>query len=652
MWNRLRQWKWKYIVPGVLAVLVILGTIAGRRFFVLNEVDDYNDASGEWAELEASTVPAEQSILLRKDVCKIHVLMSSISGDSATLVAELVDRDGNVLSSTQAQITNTGGNPTAVILNMPTTGVTEPTEVTLRTSLTQDVDGVNYCVQKGAYEESFLYQNQSVESRMRMSVNYGGRLNVTALLLFLLAALSVIALFVLPKRLAKTENYFVILAVSFGLFFAFVNPPVQECDGITHLVRSFDVSYGNVLAPLKNITHEKKEVILPADFSEAQWTVVDPAAQDAVAYRNRLQNMHFSKETVTVIYPGSIPAFAYYPQAFGLKLGRMLNLSVYMCVVLSRIFNLFNYIAITYFAIRFMPAFKNLMTAVALMPLALYQAASDSPDAVLNALCFLFISLCCYYAFDDKKPLTWKHTFVLGWILAGLFTIKYVYVFLGLLVFMIPKKRFESKRAYWIAFGIALLPLAVLGGVQWMNITRGVNYMVEMGAGGAGITQTQYLKLHPLHIVKVYAKTMFFMSEWFIESMYIFGWLNCSLGLLTYAGPCFIALVGLLDVKEANLLKTKMSSRRNRILMLAAFGMVFALVLFGLYIADSVANPVGADIILGVQGRYFIALLPLVFMALHSSKVKNEIEHFALKVSGIAGVMLLYASLILQNAYY
>lgn len=651
MWNRLRKWKWKYIVPGVLALLVILGVAAGRRFFVLNEVDDYNDASGEWTELEASTVPAEQSILLRKDVRDIHVLMSSTSGSSATLTAELVDRDGNVLGSAQAQLMNTGGNPTAVILNMPTTGIAEPTEVTLRTSLAQDMDGVNYCVQQGDYEETLLYQNQSVESRMRMSVNYGGHLNVTALLLFLLAALSVIALFVLPKRFAKIENYFVILAVSFGIFFACVNPPVQECDGLTHLVRSMDVSYGNVLAPFTNITHGYNEVILPENFFEAQWPVINPAEQDAVDYTERIQSMHFSKETKEIVYPGSIPSFAYYPQALGLWLGRTLHLSMYLCVVLSRIFNLLAYVILTYFAIKLMPVFKNLMAVAAMMPLALYQAASNSQDALLNALCFLFIGLCCYYAFGDKKELNFKHTFVLGWILAGLLTIKYVYVFLGLLVFMIPKRRFASNKAYWKAFGIALLPLLILGGAQAVTIVTGVGNMAEAAAGG-GVTQIDYLLANPFHIVKVFVKTMVFMSAWFVESMYIFGSLNCNLGVLAYAGPCFIAAVGLLDVQEAQNGKADAFSVRNRILMFLGFAVTFVLILLGLYIADGVANPVGASMILGVQGRYFIALLPLVFMALHSSRLRNNIEHFGLKVSGIAGVMLLYASVMLQNAYY
>lgn len=271
MWDKVRKWKWKYIVPAVLAVLVVLAVVGGRRFFIAYDVDDYNDESGEWTELAATTMPMEQNIVLRKNVSDIHVLMSSTSGNSATLVAELVDEAGNVLSSAQAEIVNTGGAPAAIVLNISTEGIEEPITAVLRMHLAQETEGVSYCVQQGNYTETLMYQNQRVASRMRMSVNYGGTLNVAALLLFIMSALAIIAVFVLPKRFGKIENYFLMLAMTFGLLFAFVNPPVQECDGFTHLIRSMDVSYGNVLAPFKDITHESKEVILPENFFEAQW---------------------------------------------------------------------------------------------------------------------------------------------------------------------------------------------------------------------------------------------------------------------------------------------------------------------------------------------------------------------------------------------
>ena len=64
------------------------------------------------------------------------------------------------------------------------------------------------------------------------------------------------------------------------------------------------------------------------------------------------------------------------------------------------------------------------------------------------------------------------------------------------------------------------------------------------------------------------------------------------------------------------------------------------------------ANPVGAAVVGGVQGRYFIILIILPFIALVSDKIKHNINHFTIKVSAIMGIMLLYALFILIKTCY
>lgn len=54
----------------------------------------------------------------------------------------------------------------------------------------------------------------------------------------------------------------------------------------------------------------------------------------------------------------------------------------------------------------------------------------------------------------------------------------------------------------------------------------------------------------------------------------------------------------------------------------------------------------------GVQGRYFIILIVLPFIALVSDKIKHNINHFTIKVSAIMGIMLLYALFILIKTCY
>ena len=74
--------------------------------------------------------------------------------------------------------------------------------------------------------------------------------------------------------------------------------------------------------------------------------------------------------------------------------------------------------------------------------------------------------------------------------------------------------------------------------------------------------------------------------------------------------------------------------------------------MIGLYIGDGIANPVGSSVINGIQGRYFILMLILPFLALGSDHVKHDIRHCTVKCSGIMGIMLLYAVFMLVNTCY
>ena len=86
--------------------------------------------------------------------------------------------------------------------------------------------------------------------------------------------------------------------------------------------------------------------------------------------------------------------------------------------------------------------------------------------------------------------------------------------------------------------------------------------------------------------------------------------------------------------------------------MLLAFIITFAAIMMGLYIGDGIANPVGSSVINGIQGRYFILMLVLPFLALGSDRVKQDIRHFTVKCFGITGIMLLYAVFMLVNTCY
>ena len=86
--------------------------------------------------------------------------------------------------------------------------------------------------------------------------------------------------------------------------------------------------------------------------------------------------------------------------------------------------------------------------------------------------------------------------------------------------------------------------------------------------------------------------------------------------------------------------------------MVVVFGITTVAVMAGLYIADGRINPVGAPIILGGQGRYFIPILLLPIAAFTSKNIENRMEHFSAKVVGCMGLFLVYAGILLSGMCY
>lgn len=445
------------------------------------------------------------------------------------------------------------------------------------------------------------------------------------------------------KSIKKLEYMFVLLALVGGIAFALINPPFQECDGWDHFVCAMDVSYGNWFDTFGNFAHDSSVTTVPENFQEITdgYKLVQPDSGEAETFIQYYKSVYFSNKTAYVEYARSKTTFFYWPQAIGLLMGRCLGFSVYWCVFLSRIVNLFVYVAITFAAIRLMPVCRNLFTLIALFPLTLYQAASDSTDALLNALCFLFIALCFHYAYDCTKECTWKDMVWLGVLLALIFISKYVYICIGLLVFMIPKERFSIAKNYWKSFAIALIPVAAIVVFLTVRVLAPMETaaQAQVVAGAVEMTQTQYLLQHPLHLVKVLISTALTYMYYYVQSMGMLGSLNYPMTVLFVVQPAVTVFVACLDTDELS----KQLKRKDRLLCLLAFVLTVCALCTALYIGDTRINPVGSEMIAGIQGRYFFPVLVLAFIPFVSKNVENKIRNFEIKVVSAAGGMLLYA---------
>ena len=644
MKEKIKNFKYKKLVLYfIVAVLMAAALLFVRNLFITPDQDGYNDADAEYSTVKLSDGSVSQCFWTDSSIECLDMLVQNTVSEAQNMKVELYnDNTGECVST--ATVTVPAAILTDAAINVPVklTGITEDTPVHMVISPEQENSGIMLSVQVGQYDET-LYQNDKETSfRVRMSVTHGYIKHYEyMLILYILALIIVGVIFLKGNKFFSQQNAFLALALSAGIAMAVIGPAVQECDGWEHFIRAMDVSYGNVLGSFTNLTHDDGVIIVPENLWDFNYRLVDAGSGDSNAYVENLRNQTFSDKTMYLGFNGSVTSVYYWPQGLGIWIGRNLHMSMYMVVILSRIMNLLAYAAITYFAIKLIPFGKNIMTVIALMPMTIYQAASDSPDALLNAFCFLFVALCFRYAYEEKLQLRWKQMIGLGALLALIFMCKYVYVCLGLLVFMIPMKRFASKKEYWKSFVIALIPLVILGGFLMMSVIAPVATGGATAAAATGdMTQLQYIMHNPMSFVKTLLNTFNYYTFFYVEWLNVLGSFQYSLHVLKVAIPAMIVLV------------TSELSRRmvlkDKILCIAAGALSMLGLLIALYIGDVRINVVGASIITGGQGRYLIAVLVPLCIALSSRRVTNGIKDFSYKVVCAMGVMLGYGTLMLM----
>lgn len=634
----------KLLIPFLVVCLVM---ILRRDAYVGSSVTQYSEQNVETQSINLQEESIIQEFTVNQDIEGMDVVIKAKADRQAEFRIQLYQADDDKLIDDQNVSVEVQPGENQVHFDVKMSGVGENTPMYFKLTQMSETDGVGVSVYEGKYQETLTNEaGEIIEGRCQFSVTHGIVFHV--IFFIFTAALLYLALLILVFRMDRffsVEKLFLAVAVSSGIMFACINPVGQECDGWEHILRAIDVSYGNVLSPVVNLTHEDGKVKVPSNIKQMDVHVIAANAGEGNLYQENLQNMHFAKDTKMMEYDKYFSSLFYLPQGLGIWLGRILNLNMYICIVLGRLLNLGCYIGLTYLAIKKLPMFKNLMTVIALLPIAMYQAASCSPDAILCGLCFLFVSLCFHYSYGEDITLGIKQALYLGILLALIYMCKYVYVCLGLLVFMIPKERFGEKKQYWKSFIAALIPLVI---VMIGLSTTLIGTVGTVAAEKTGESQLNFALHNPVHVLKALISTMEQYFSIYAEWLNTLGWLEYPLGPLLYVIPCFLVGVACLDANE----KSKKMKISHKVLCFIAFMLSYSAMLLGLYLGDSRINPVGASLILGGQGRYFIPLMLILAASLTSRKIENQIEAFSSKVVGCLGVFLAYAGILLTDMCY
>lgn len=266
-----------------------------------------------------------------------------------------------------------------------------------------------------------------------------------------------------------------------------------------------------------------------------------------------------------------------------------------------------------------MPNKKLFLTILCLLPVNIFSAVCISGDTVTNAVCTYFIAFIYRKVYLQEK-LTKKEQ-VIATITACMIALcKIVYLPFVTLVLLLKYDNFENKKD-WKKFVIILIILSVIVGFGWLVIGS-MNLASSNEASG---DQLKFILNHPFEYVLVILNTMTAKGAQFIYQLCTGDELMCHAKTTVYPIISYIySIILFLSIfMEEKKEKIEINLARKIWIFLIMLG-TGILICTAIYIQWTSLWEVGKDMILGVQGRYFIPVVALLIFFINKSKFETE----------------------------
>lgn len=442
---------------------------------------------------------------------------------------------------------------------------------------------------------------------------------------------------------------YLLTALSGGVVMVFLSPPFQAPDEPNHFFRAQALSEGYVLA-----RRESDRVGAPMSGAIVAWvfSLYDGIAghpekkQSLDTLETRRDARRDDPSIVFVDFRNSAlySPVAYTPQAVGLKLGRLLRLPLLDAYYLGRLLNLITAVGLCYWAAVRLPYGQLTFVMIALCPMFVFEQASFSADALTYALAAAFCGAVLRQSSATGTPLGKKDVIELSVLGALMALTKPSSAPLPLFALLLLRRATGSPgRRPWreVALIIGISWAAMLG---WSLTVSGMYVIANPAPGIDPAGQRAWIQAHPLRFTAILWHT--FLTYWYsivYSAVGVLGWLDTMLSA-TYVKYFYAFALVSGVVAEPRAARPGWAARG-----LAALLAISTYVLMSL-ISYLTWTPVGAPLIDGLQGRYFLPLIVALTVLLQwPSSVQTTIGRRARLALAIG--CLLYVEFFLVHAF-
>lgn len=550
----------------------------------------------------------------KKDLGSIHMQIQNEAGEclmSADYAVSVLADDQNLVASFSG--TQTGFADRKLTIVMDAENICEDVELAIgyaagkaeHTELLINGDEKEYTLNIQTADRQFLYWKT------------WGIIGAVMVYVLLVGTYLLLAVF---RR--KPEKVFLFTGTVLALLYLFLLPPLSVPDEEAHLKQAYSCSnriMGKESEESGTILMDKE------DFHAMQMFETTPSLPEYDRLKEGIAKSGREEGTVNVPHSDTrAPAVTYLPGIIGITLGRMLGLNGLLVLYLGRICSVLFYLLTMYFFIRTMEFAKSAAFVMAILPMTIQQCCSYSYDSVVIEFAFLYFAVLFRLIYGKgtvkKAQIFWYALFmvILSVCKGG------AYMPLCLLTLLIPAERFSQKRQKRIFVGaMALIAAAAFLTSTLSSVLFVVNptaeqteaaYLAGENFGVSGLLE------QPMEFILISGRTLFLSCDAFLENMLgmQLGWLDINVSRIVIYGMLLLILLSVLPIEDGRKRSAPEATKRQRLsyaaVILLSAGMIFT----SMFISWT---PKESKEIFGIQGRYFLPMLPLAITLLYNKWV-------------------------------
>ena len=440
--------------------------------------------------------------------------------------------------------------------------------------------------------------------------------------------------FVITKFNMKLNNSFLLVITIFLLLGTFIIPLNAGHDEIQHFYKAYDIARGNIF-PHSEKSESTGQNIIAASFPKAIYSTCannDFWRTNYIATVNALKQNIDNNDTFqydnTSITSSYFPA-VYIPSVAGILVSKLFTGNVGIIYYSARLSSALFSILILFLIMRILPFGKKIFFVICLNPMVLTQLCVVTADTFTILMSFLFIAFVLNLTYSTDEFIKPSHMILLVALSVCIALSKAVYLPICFTVFVIPKDKFKNKKNYY-SFMLVFIIVTLFSSFAWLSVAK--SFLLAVSS--LPQDQIDYISKNLLNAVG--AGLVSIKNESWNYLLNMFGnkitWTDkVDCGFLVSFTMMFLTIATALC---NNSIKERLKKSQKYIL--GVISLLTALLIFvSVYVQWS---PYAWTYINGVQGRYFLPILPLALILLGSVKIKYDNQERIIKMIYFLGL--------------